>query len=141
VQRLVDIEEIKQLKARYCRLIDTGRLEEWAELFTSEVRFETPSTGGERVGVGAWLEYVRGRLRGGVSAHHCHTPEIDITGPTSATGVWAMADVVRHVKDDGGEVTIRGSGHYLETYAKEGTEWRIASLKLSRLILETVETS
>lgn len=41
VRALLDIEEIKQLKARYFRLLDTRRWDEWAQLFTVDCEFRT----------------------------------------------------------------------------------------------------
>jgi 3-phenylpropionate/cinnamic acid dioxygenase small subunit len=39
--QLMDIEQIKQLKARYFRLLDTKQWEAWGQVFTAdcEVRF------------------------------------------------------------------------------------------------------
>ena len=34
---IADIEEIKQLKARYFRLMDTKQWDEWADLFTDDL--------------------------------------------------------------------------------------------------------
>jgi len=34
---LFDINEIRSLKARYCRLLDTEQWESWAEVFTPDV--------------------------------------------------------------------------------------------------------
>jgi hypothetical protein len=59
-------------------------------------------------------------------------PEIELTGPTSATGIWSMFDYV----DKAGEypIQLRGYGHYHETYCKEPDgQWRIARLQLTRL--------
>ena len=41
-------------------------------------------------------------------------PEIEITSPTPATGVWAMEDMLRW--PNGTE--MHGYGHYYETYEK-----------------------
>ena len=37
---LVEIEAIKQLKARYFRLLDTKRWDAWREVFTEDLRAE-----------------------------------------------------------------------------------------------------
>jgi hypothetical protein len=47
----------------------------------------------------------------------------------SATGVWAMQDVVRFRPG----LTIKGFGYYSESYAKADGAWLIQSLTLTRL--------
>ena len=49
--RMADIEAIKQLKARYLRLLDQGQWDAFAELFTADVEQSwTPAPGEEPVG-------------------------------------------------------------------------------------------
>ena len=67
-----------------------------------------------------------------VTVHQCHTPEIDTTSHTTATGVWAMEDMLRF--PDGSE--LHGYGHYHETYEKSPDGWRISSSKLTRLRMD-----
>ena len=68
-------------------------------------------------------------LCGRATVHQVHAPEIQLTSPTSAYGVWALEDVVRL----GPGVNLRGYGHYTETYEKVGGHWLITSSKLTRL--------
>ena len=55
--------------------------------------------------------------------------------PTSATGVWAMEDMLRW--PNGTE--LHGYGHYHETYEKVEGAWRIKSSKLTRLRMDFTE--
>ena len=59
--------------------------------------------------------------------HHGHMPEIELTSPTTATGIWAMEDMLRY--PDGSE--MHGYGHYHETYEFAGDTWRIKTLTLT----------
>jgi hypothetical protein len=61
--------------------------------------------------------------------HQVHAPEIELTSPTTARGVWALEDVVRF----GPGVNLRGYGHYTETYEKVDGQWRFTSSTLTRL--------
>ena len=61
--------------------------------------------------------------------HQVHAPEIELTFPTTARGVWALEDVVRF----GPGVNLRGYGHYTETYEKVDGKWLITSSTLTRL--------
>ena len=59
-------------------------------------------------------------------------PEIEITSPTTAKGIWAMEDVLRW--PEGAPMkTLQGYGHYHETYERVDGRWLIKSLRLSRL--------
>jgi hypothetical protein len=61
-----------------------------------------------------------------LTSHKCHHPEIDLTGQGTATGVWALEDVVVLIGEGGeGGVTIRGAAFYTDRYVKVDGEWRI----------------
>jgi hypothetical protein len=76
--------------------------------------------------------FVRGSIDAVTSVHHGHTPEIDVTSPNSATGVWAMED---HLWWPEGSpiTTMHGYGHYHEVYENVDGQWRIKSTTLTRL--------
>ena len=44
---LLEIEAIKQLKARYCRLLDTKDWQGWRDLFSDDFLSDTSSAGGK----------------------------------------------------------------------------------------------
>jgi uncharacterized protein (TIGR02246 family) len=128
-----DVEAIKQLKARYFRTMDT---KDWAgmrQVFTDEVLVDTTASGGGIVtGADAFVSFLEATLDGAVTVHHGHMPEIEVTSPTTAHGIWALQDVI--IWPDG--TRLHGYGHYHETYAKAGGEWRIASSTLTRLHMD-----
>ena len=78
-----------------------------------------------------WLQSVRGALGETVTAHHGHTPIIDLTDDDTATGIWAMEDNL--FMPDGSR--LDGFGHYHETYRRIDGAWRIARSRLTRLQL------
>jgi uncharacterized protein (TIGR02246 family) len=128
-----DIEAIKQLKARYFRTMDT---KDWAgmrQVFTDDVVVDTSEAGGNVVqGGDEFMTFLQGVIGDVVTVHHGHMPEIELTSPTTATGIWSMEDMLRW--PDGSE--LHGYGHYHETYEKTGGSWRIKSTKLTRLRLD-----
>ena len=73
--------------------IDTKDWESLRGVITEDFHSETDR--GVMDGRDQVIESVASSLAGASTAHHCHTPEITITGPDSATGIWAMQD---HVK-------------------------------------------
>ena len=128
-----DVEAIKQLKARYFRTMDT---KDWAgmrRVFTDDVVMDTTDSGGGVVtGADAFVTFLQETLADAVTVHHGHMPEIHLTSPTTATGIWALQDVI--VWPDG--TRLHGYGHYHETYAREDGTWRIASSTLTRLHMD-----
>ncbi|CAJ1578913.1 nuclear transport factor 2 family protein [[Mycobacterium] wendilense] len=125
-----DIEEIKQLKARYCRYLDSKDWAGWRQLFTDDFVSDTTASGGKVIhGADEFVAFTRKSLRAQATVHQVHAPEIELVSPTAARGVWALEDVVRF----GPGVNLRGYGHYTETYVKCGDGWRIASSTLTRL--------
>ena len=139
-----ELEAIRQLKARYCRYLDTKDIESWRDVFTADVvvtldmavssRGADPMTAPPLEGVDRFVPAALAGIGNAATMHHCHTPEITLTSDTTATGIWAMED--RLIYPDGRE--LRGAGHYHETYEKQDGTWRIKSLHLTRTILEKV---
>jgi SnoaL-like domain len=128
-----DIEAIRRLKARYFRTMDTKRWDEMRQVFTDGVVVDTTASGGGVVtGADDFMAFLRETLGDVVTVHHGHMPEIEVTSPTTATGIWALQDLL--VWPDG--TRLVGYGHYHETYEKAGGEWRIASSTLTRLHMD-----
>lgn len=137
-----ELEAIRQLKARYCRFLDTKDVAGWRGVFTSDVVVSLdmavstggadPKTAAPLEGVDNFVPMVIGGLENAATMHHCHTPEITLTSATTATAIWAMED--RIIFGDGRE--LHGAGHYHETYEKRDGNWQIKTLHLTRTILK-----
>jgi uncharacterized protein (TIGR02246 family) len=128
-----DIEAIKQLKARYFRTMDTKNWKGMRQVFTDDVLIDTSASGGGIVtGADEFLAFLEPVLREAVTVHHGHMPEIEITSPSTAAGIWALQDII--VWPDG--TRLQGYGHYHETYQLVGGEWRISSSTLTRLHMD-----
>jgi hypothetical protein len=159
LEQILALEEIKQLKARYFRCMDT---KDWAgyeavfapdatidssEAFTPrDFRGATLDTNGQPAqqadptwrfsdpkGFVADLKTV---LDGVSTVHHGHMPEIQFTSDTTAKGVWAMEDKIRW-PPGAAMREMHGYGHYVETYEKGRDGWRIKSLKLTRVRVDS----
>jgi uncharacterized protein (TIGR02246 family) len=125
-----DLEAIRQLKARYFRTMDTKDWAAMRQVFTDDVVVDTTEAGGSAVsGADEFMTFLQEVLRGAVTAHQGHTPEIELTSATTATGIWALNDLV--IWPDG--TRLVGYGHYHETYEKVGEDWKIKSSTLTRL--------
>lgn len=131
-EKLLEIEAIKQLKARYCRLLDAKDWEGWRTLFADDFHSDTAESGGKSiVGGDDFVAFVRSALGKPTRAtvHQVHAPEIELTSATTATGIWVLEDVVRF----GFGLNMKGYGHYHERYEKIDGDWRIKYSKLTRL--------
>jgi uncharacterized protein (TIGR02246 family) len=135
VTDLDDIEAIKRLKARYFRTLDTQDWEGFGLVFTEDAVLDVPEVDSVSEGREAIVAMVSSSLAKARTVHHGHMPEIQLTGPDTARGIWAMQDYNEWAPRESGErVGIRGYGHYREEYRRDDDgEWRISRSRLERL--------
>lgn len=137
---LVEIEAIKALKYRYARCLDQKLWDELEGCFTDDA---VASYGGGahrfegRAAILAFLEESMGS-EGFLSSHRVGQPEIELTGPDTATGTWALDDVV--VLADLG-MTVRGAAFYADEYVKVDGEWKIRATGYKRVFEEVAPRS
>lgn len=147
LERLVAIDAIRQLKARYFRLCDLMDLEGYLSVFTQDAvlvyDLDKPASGSPRQlklnGRAELAEFCRACWGTEMlwSAHHGMTAEIEILSADEARAVWAMQDVVEMRETD-----YHGFGHYHETYRRTDGKWQIRSLHLTRTrVIETPRTA
>ncbi|MCZ7531147.1 MAG: nuclear transport factor 2 family protein [Acidimicrobiia bacterium] len=122
---LVVMERIKRLKYRYMRCLDQKRWDDLATCFTHDA---VASYSGGRYhfeGRDAILEFLETSMGAEtfLSSHRVHHPEIDLTGPATAHGTWALDDVVVETAWD---VTIRGAAFYEDDYVLVDNVWLIS---------------
>jgi SnoaL-like domain len=123
---------ICNLKARYCRCLDTKDWQGYAAVFSADLVLDTSGSGGARIeGRDAAVAYVRSSIAEAITTHHVHSPEIEVDGDR-ATGIWAMQD--RNIWPSGRK--LLGFGHYHERYVRVDGEWRIAESRLTRINME-----
>ena len=129
---VLEIESIKQLKARYCRYLDAKDWQAWRDVFADDFVGDTTGAGGAViVGADRFVAYTRNTIgrSSQPTVHQVHAPELELTSATTAHGWWALHDVVRLRP----ALTLRGYGHYHETYEKTDAGWRIKTSTLTRL--------
>jgi len=138
LRRLLDVEEIKQLKARYFRSIDRKEWGEFGRVFARDALLEVPDVHMATRGRDEIVAAVSGALVGTRTVHHGHMPEIEVAGDGTARGIWAMFDYVEWDEQNGTRVGLQGYGHYREEYKREDGEWRIARTRLERLRIDSL---
>ncbi len=138
IQTLVEVEAIKQLKARYQRAVDT---KDW-ELMRSVLAPDASSVYSDGrhsfEGRDAIIEFLRNGLGDPAiqSMHHAHTPEIELTSETTARGTWYLEDFVLSARasdwaPDG--TVLHGTGIYHDEYVKVDGSWLIAVTGYERI--------
>jgi SnoaL-like domain len=131
IDRLIAIEDIKRLKARRDRAVDTKDWDTYLALHAPDHQsrndgFDHWKSAAEMI---ANVRQLLGPDK--ISVHHSHTPEIDFTSPTHAKGIWAMEDNIFWT-EDGADQWLHGFGFYHETYEKRSGQWLFTSRQLKR---------
>lgn len=137
LDRLVAIEDIQQLKARFMRCVDTKNLPCLRdEVFApgAEIDFKGGDYQFRAVG---WTE-IEKFYQGAFSTkkfgmHNAHTPEISVEGDT-ARGTWYLHDIFVNLEEGW---TLEGSALYDDSYAKIDGQWRIMYTTYERLFEQT----
>jgi SnoaL-like domain len=140
LERLVAIDEIKRVKAKYWWGLDHKDWDMWRrEVWAPNGRLEVPEVNEVHEPLDKVIEAVSSQVGDQVSVHQGHQPIIDITSSTTAKGIWAMEDRLYRTKEyplRDGSTYLHGFGHYHETYVKLDVGWRIQSSRLTRLRVE-----
>ena len=128
-----DVEAFKQLKARYFRTMDTKNWAAMRRLFLDDAVIDTTQSGGQVIGgADEFIAFLRETLADVRTVHHGHMPEITLTSSSTATGIWALQDVL--IWPDGNR--MHGYGHYLDAYFKVDGSWLIGTSTLTRLHMD-----
>jgi len=143
IERLLAIEDIKRVKARYFYYLDHKDWSGWKrDVFAPDASLDVPEALQEPiVGVDAIIEWVSENAGEQISVHHGHMPDIEILSESEAKGIWAMEDILRLPEDKPaplGYAFLHGFGHYHETYVRRPEGWRIQTTRLTRLYVERV---
>src|SRR5881296_2923213 len=124
LRALEDIEAIKRLKHRYWRCLDLKLWDEMAGCFTDDATVDYGGGAYRFQGVEAIMRFLReslGEHTGALGSHHGHHPEIELTGETTARGMWALDNYLFNVRQNRG---VRIAAFYHDEYVKLGPTWR-----------------
>ena len=134
---LVEIEKIRQLKARYFLYMDQKRWDEWQNVFCEDAIIDTTEEGSPLIhGRQAFRDFLPPILENVKTCHQGHTPVITITSSDTAEGIWAMEDMLWWPKGSPIE-HLWGLGWYDDKYRKDPDgEWRILHMILRRIRVE-----
>jgi hypothetical protein len=133
LQRLMDMEAIKQLKYAYFRCIDTANLEELGTLFHNDVSvhfiggsYEWKLEGREEYLANVGVSF----SNQSIGHHNGHHPEIQMLSDSEATAIWYLADnmwILNH------KAFTTGTALYSDRYLKVDGRWLIKDTYYERL--------
>ena len=148
-ERLVAIEAIRELKAKYWRGVDSGDGALVRSILAEDCVLDCsgcctdPASGVDHMpqmniimrGREAWqtgnLEHPRL-----ITVHQGHQHEIEVMSETNARGVWAFTD--RFFMPPRSPFSrMTGYGHYHDTYEKVGGTWLLKTMRFTRIWVET----
>ena len=133
---LVDLEAIKQVKYRYMRGVDLRDADLLASTLTEDASAAYSAGKLSFEGRDAIVSFIISSMpkEDFLTAHRVHHPEIELTGPDTATARWALDDtvIIRSAN-----LTLRGAAYYDDEMVKRDGEWRIHRTGYRRLYEET----
>lgn len=147
-ERLAAIEEIRQLKAKYFRGVDTADGDLVRGILAEDCVLDymgcctDPATGTDFMpamnavlrGRDSWLSDAF-KNAGIVSVHQGHNSEITVADETTAEGIWSFTD--RFFMPPGADFSrLTGYGHYHETYEKAADGWKLKTTRITRIRVE-----
>jgi hypothetical protein len=133
IQRLMDIEAIKQLKHAYFRCIDTANLDELASLIHEDVSvsFKGGTYEWKLQGKQQYVDNIGVSFsKESVGQHNGHHPEIQMLSETTATGLWYLVDNMWLLKHN---AKTFGTALYWDRYEKVAGKWLIKDTRYERL--------
>jgi len=142
LERLLALEELRTLRGRYWRYVDTKRWTEFGELYAPDGSFSDKVSDffcETREGI---VAAVSGALEGVTSIHHGQQSELEVLSADRARGIWSMSDILLYPPESDSPYSIlRGWGHYVDEYVKIDGRWLFQRVDLYRLRVETVTES
>ncbi|WBX85784.1 nuclear transport factor 2 family protein [Sphingosinicella microcystinivorans] len=139
VDKLLAIEEIRQIPLRYTRCINQRDWKCWTALFTEESDYWNGTLGKVVSGTKGWHDHLvaTGMTSSRVhSLFHSYGTEIEVLSPTTARGIWQASFVFYSGKDEPGDPAgtviqpgqqMRHWAVYYQTYRKVDSVWKINS--------------
>lgn len=129
------IEQIKQLKARYFRALDS---KDWPLMQTCLAPQCTASydngkyrfTGREQI-VAFFQSFMADPQL--IFMHHGHHPEITVIDNSNASGIWYLQDMVINLHKN---TTLHGAGFYHDRYVCVDGQWLISETGYQRTFEE-----
>jgi hypothetical protein len=148
IERLIATEEIRQLKARYFRGVDSGDGDLVRSVLAEDCVLDymgcctdpatrrdfLPAMNVVLCGRASWRADGMSKF-GIVSVHQGHGFEVTFSTDVDASGIWSMTDRL-YFPPHGAFLQMTGYGYYHDTYAKIDGRWVMKTTRMTRLRVE-----
>ena len=139
LQRLEDIENIKQLKARYCAFCDENYNSQGiTSLFTDDGVWDGGNLGRAEGHAEIAKFFERAPSAFSFAIHNVMNPIIEVDGDR-ATGHWYLLQPLTRRSRTGEEGAMWLAGRYEDEYVRIGGEWKFKRLKFITRVLAAYE--
>lgn len=136
LERLLALEDIKLLRTRYCRFVDTRQFARMAEILTPDAVLDLREAS-RPLGIESAPLYGRDAIIAQLEAfadvdrllHIVSLPEIEFEGD-EATGVWRQETYVKNARPDLPGCGIAYATCY-DRYRKTEAGWRISAVRVT----------
>jgi len=128
IRRLLTEDDIRKVKLLYSQLMDAGRIDELAELFTEDAVCVFGNFGDwhGRDAIRSGFADVDRDHHGGVPFHAMHATTdhwVELTGPDTAIGRSYLIDLITNTPAEGQPIVVLGV--YDEAYRRVDGTWQI----------------
>jgi hypothetical protein len=139
--KLEAAEQIRELKARYAAVCDTGYLPaRMVPLFTEDAVWDGGERFGRHEGIDAiyrFFDGVSGRITWAL--HYMVAPIVEIADDlVTATGSWYLWQPCTLVTEAGPQAVLL-TGTYADRYQKEAEDWKFSEVKLDCQTISPIE--
>ncbi|HZR38101.1 MAG TPA: nuclear transport factor 2 family protein [Nevskia sp.] len=127
LQALEDIHAIQELKARYLRACDRKQPDTMRDCFIEKgavIEADGFPSFNDRDGWVAVFTDLAVKNPNVMDMHHGQNPQITLTGPDSATGVWDLNFCQINVKE---RTVVNLAGEYRDEYVRQNGRWWISA--------------
>ena len=141
VQRLKDIEEIKELKGKYFRCLDSKNWDLLETTLSPNVHTEYSNGHLRFDGPQQVTNYFKENMpKTQVTLHQGHTPEFEFESDKVAYGRWYLQDIVMFTEgSDFAGTQLNGSAFYRDKYEKIEGQWLIVETGYMRVYEEVLK--
>lgn len=129
-----DVEAIKILRSRYFRAMDMGDYDTFRSVLAEDLKTDLKGADyhfhfDNRED---FVEAVASALNADTAAHHvAHHPEITLTSPATAEGIWYLQDWALHVPT---RTALSGTAIIRDKYRKIDGQWKITHYEYRRIV-------
>jgi hypothetical protein len=142
ITEIIELENIRQLKYRYLRGVDTHDIELLRTCFAEEATASYSGGAYTLAGRDQILKFIADVMDpSSWSSHIALSPEISFIDQDHAEGIWRLQDTVQftksnpavtHTKIEGG-VELQGAGYYHDRYIRLNGDWKINYIGYNRI--------